>query len=157
MKRIIIGCMFTLLGICSMKAVLPEVTLQDMNGKNVSVSSLAQTGKPIIISFFSTWCQPCMRELAALNEVYADWHDETGVVIYIVSEDQGQDVQKVKPLINGNGWEFKVLLDPNNTLKRAMNVQNLPHLFVIDSKGNIVYQHTKFVNGDEEEIRTYLQ
>ena len=139
-----------------MKAGLPAVTLEDIDGKSVNVASLAQSGKPVIISFFATWCKPCMRELKAIDELYADWQEEYGVTMYIVSTDQAQDIHKVKPLVNGNGWEYKVLLDPNGTLKRAMNVQNIPHLFVIDSKGKIAYNHTGYTEGDEEEIPKYL-
>ena len=137
-------------------AALPEVTLRSMDGKEVNVSTLGVSGKPVIISFFATWCKPCMRELKAIDELYADWQDETGVEMYLVSIDQGQDVQKVAPLVNGYGWDYKVLLDPNGSLKRAMNVQNVPHLFVIDGKGKIVYQHTGYTPGDEEEIRKHL-
>ena len=136
-------------------AALPEVTLKDINGKEVNVADLSRSGKPVIISFFATWCKPCMNELKAIDELYTDWQDETGVEMYIVSIDQGQDIQKVAPLVNGNGWEYKVLLDPNGTLKRAMNVQNVPHLFVIDSKGKTVYNHAGYTPGDEDEIIKY--
>ena len=156
MKRLLfIICLA--LGVMSMEAALPAVSLDDIDGKSVNISSLAQKGKPVIISFFATWCKPCMRELKAINELYPDWQDEYGVTVYIVSTDQAQDIHKVKPLVNGNGWEYKVLLDPNGTLKRAMNVQNIPHLFVIDGKGKIVYNHIGYAEGDEEEIAKYLR
>ena len=138
-------------------AALPEVTLRDMDGKEVNVANLTKSGKPVIISFFATWCKPCMRELKAIDELYADWQDETGVTMYIVSTDQAQDAHKVKPLVNGNGWEYKVLLDPNGTLKRAMNVQSIPHMFIIDSKGKTVYNHVGYTDGDENEIVKYLR
>jgi peroxiredoxin len=128
-----------------------------MDGKEVNVAELGKSGKPLVLSFFATWCKPCMRELKAIDELYPDWQDETGVTMYIVSIDQAQDIQKVAPLVNGNGWEYKVLLDPNGELKRAMNVQNIPHLFVIDSKGKIVYNHTGYTEGDESEIRAFLK
>ena len=156
MKRILFSLFFILIGLHCM-AVLPEVTLHDVDGHEVNVAALSQTGKPIIISFFATWCKPCMRELTAIHEVYADWQDETGVEMYIVSTDQAQDMHKVKPLVDGNGWEYNVLLDPNGTFKRAMSVQSIPHLFVIDRKGKIVYNHVGYSAGDEEEIRTYLR
>lgn len=136
---------------------LPEVVLRDIEGHDVNVAHLVAKGKPVILSFFATWCKPCMRELTALNELYPDWQDETGVEIVLVSIDQAQDALKVKPLVDGNGWEFRVLLDPNGTLKRKMNVQNVPHLFVIDGKGHIIYNHTGYTEGDETEIRKYLR
>ena len=138
-------------------AALPEVTLRDIDGKEVNVADLTKNGKPVIISFFATWCKPCMRELKAIDELYTDWQDETGVTMYIVSIDQAQDIHKVAPLVRGNGWEYKVLLDSNGTLKRAMNVQNVPHLFVVDSKGQTVYNHTGYTEGDENEIVKYLR
>ena len=140
----------------SMIASLPEVRLRDTDGKEVNTAHIAGQGKPVILSFFATWCKPCMRELEAINEVYDQWQEETGVEMYIVSVDQGQDTQKVKPLVNGKGWEYHVLLDPNGTFKRAMNVQNIPHLLVLDSKGTIVYTHTGYTDGDESSVRTYL-
>jgi len=155
MKKWIIGIVALLYGI-SMEAALPEVTLRDTDGKTVNVASLAQTGKPVIIAFFSTWCKPCIQELKAIDEYYADWQEETGVTMYIVSVDQAQDMHKVRPLVDGNGWEYRVLLDPNGTLKRMMNVQTIPHMFVLDSTGKIVYNHSGYTDGDETEIRTYL-
>ena len=156
MKRIGISLILALSALVCY-AALPEVNLRDIDGKTVNVATLSQSGKPVIISFFATWCKPCMRELKAIHELYADWQEETGVEMYIVSTDQAQDSHKVAPLVNGNGWEYHVLLDPNGTLKRAMNVQNIPHLFVIDSKGKTVYNHVGYTTGDEEEIRTYLK
>ena len=157
MKRLIgIGLMM-LVCCLGIEAALPAVTLQDMNGKRVEVGALAQSGKPVVLAFFATWCKPCMRELKAIDDLYAEWQEETGVTVYLVSIDQGQDVQKVKPLVDGNGWEFPVLLDPNGTLKRAMNVQNVPHLFVVNSKGEIVYNHTGYSAGDELELPTYFK
>ena len=156
MKKRIGISLVAALSVLSCFAALPEVTLRSMDGKEVNVSTLGVSGKPVIISFFATWCKPCMREIKAIDELYADWQDETGVEMYLVSIDQGQDVQKVAPLVNGYGWDYKVLLDPNGSLKRAMNVQNVPHLFVINGKGKIVYQHTGYTPGDEEEIRKHL-
>lgn len=62
-------------------AQLPAVTLKTMDGKTISTDTLSNNGKPFIIDFFATWCKPCNRELKAINEVYADWQDETGVKI----------------------------------------------------------------------------
>lgn len=138
-------------------AQLPDVRLQDINGKTIQTGSITNNGKPIIISFWATWCKPCLRELKAIHEVYPDWQDETGVKMIIVSIDQAQDANRVKPMVDGFGWEYEVLLDPNGDFKRAMNVQNVPHVFVLDGKGKIVYNHTGYTDGGEQDIYDALQ
>ena len=150
-----------LLGILAIAAItinaqLPNVKLQDINGNTVQTGEISNDGNPIIISFWATWCKPCIRELKAIHEVYPDWQDETGVRMIIVSIDQAQDANRVKPMVDGFGWEYEVLLDPNGDFKRAMNVQNVPHVFVLDGKGKIVYNHTGYVDGGEQDIREAL-
>ena len=145
-----------LLSALTMTAELPNVRLQDINGNTVHTGAISNNGKPVILSFWATWCKPCLRELKAIHELYPDWQDETGVKMYIVSIDQAQDANKVKPLVDGFGWEYEVLLDPNGDFKRAMNVQNVPHLFILDGKGNIIYNHTGYTDGGEEEIYNIL-
>ena len=87
------------------QAQLPSVQLKDLKGKTVNTATLSNNGKPFIISFFATWCKPCNRELNAIHEVYPDWQDETGVKVIGISIDQAQNINKVKPLVDGNGWE----------------------------------------------------
>lgn len=131
---------------------LPAVTLKDINGKTVQTDKLSNNGKPFIISFFATWCKPCNRELSAINEVYADWQDETGVKVIAVSIDQAQNINKVKPLVDSNGWEYDVLLDPNSDFKRALGIQMIPYVIIVDGNGNIVYKHNGYTEGAENEL-----
>lgn len=139
-------------GALSASAALPSVVLKDMDGKTIDTAELYNDGKPIVISFWATWCKPCLRELNAIKEVYPDWQDETGVKVIAVSIDQAQDAQKVKPLVSRLGWDYDVLLDQNSEFKRQMNVSDPPHVFVIDGQGNVVWNHQGYIEGGEEEI-----
>ena len=133
-------------------AQLPQVLLKDINGKSVSTDTLANADKPFIIDFFATWCKPCNRELDAIAEVYDEWREETGVKIYAVSIDQAQNIQKVKPLVENHGWEYDVLLDPNGDLKRALGIQMIPYVLIVDGNGKIVYKHNGYTDGAETEL-----
>lgn len=154
MKKLIAAMLMLVMtcGITFAQNKLPSLVLKDINGGSVNVAELSNDGKPIIISFFATWCKPCQRELKAIHEVYPDWQDETGVKLVAVSIDQAQDMNKVKPLVDGNGWEYDVLLDPNSDLKRALGINMIPYVLVLDGEGNIVYNHVGYVDGGEEEL-----
>ena len=156
MKKILMIAMMVVAAV-ALHAQLPNVQLKDIDGNTVQTGAISNNGKPIIISFWATHCKPCLRELKAIHEVYPDWQDETGVKMIIVSIDSAQDANKVKPLVDGFGWEYEVLLDPNGDFKRAMNVQNVPHVFVLDGKGKIIYNHAGYVDGGEEDIYEALQ
>ena len=133
-------------------AQLPTVSLKDINGNSVNTAELNNDGKPFIIDFFATWCKPCNRELDAIAEVYDEWREETGVKIFAVSIDVAQNVNKVKPLVDNHGWEYDVLLDPNSDFKRALGIQMIPYVLIVDGKGNIVYKHNGYTDGAEQEL-----
>lgn len=152
MKKITMLIMGALLAIPAAFAELPSVQLKDVNGNTVNTAQLSNDGKPMVISFWATWCKPCKRELKAIQEVYPDWQDETGVKLIAVSIDEAQNIAKVKPFVEGSGWEYEVLLDTNGEFKRQMGVSDVPHAFIVDGQGNVVWNHKGYVDGGEEEI-----
>lgn len=133
-------------------AQLPSVQLKDLEGKTVNTAELSNNGKPFVISFFATWCKPCNRELKAIHEQYTDWQEETGMKVIAVSIDQAQNINKVKPMVDGEGWEYEVLLDPNSEFRRAMGVQMIPHVFIIDGKGKIAESRSGYTDGAESHL-----
>ena len=133
-------------------AQLPSVQLKDLEGKTVNTAELSNNGKPFVISFFATWCKPCNRELKAIHEQCADWQEETGMKVIAVSIDQAQNINKVKPMVDGEGWEYEVLLDPNSEFRRAMGVQMIPHVFIIDGKGKIAESRSGYTDGAESHL-----
>lgn len=130
---------------------LPSVQLKDMEGNSVDTGKLGFEG-PVVISFWATWCAPCKKELNAIDELYADWQEETGVQLIAVSIDDEKTKNSVPLYVNGKGWEYLVLMDTNGDFKRAMGVNNVPHTFLIDKEGNIVYSHNNYAPGDEENL-----
>ena len=93
-----------------------------------------------------------MRELKAIHEEYLDWQEETGVKLVAISIDEGQNADRVKPLVDALGFEYEVLLDPNGDFKRAMNVNIIPHVFIIDGRGRVAYTHSGYSEGGEQEL-----
>lgn len=130
---------------------IPPIEVKTMDGNAFNMSSISNDGKPMIITFWATWCKPCLKEHDAINDVYEDWVDETGVKLYAVSIDNARSSRQVLPLVNGRSWEFDVLLDENGDFKRAMGVNIPPHTFIVDGTGTIVWQHIGYLEGDEVE------
>ena len=153
MKKYILAtviCLLAAFGVA--QAQLPAVTLKTIDGTAVNTQTLSNDGKPFIIDFFATWCKPCNRELSAIAEVYDEWQEETGVKIYAVSIDQAQNINKVKPLVDENEWEYEVLLDSNSDFLKALGGQMIPFVVVVDGNGNIASKHSGYTDGAENEL-----
>jgi len=140
----------------NMEKTIPEMQLKNTVGETINTAQLENDGKPIIISFWATWCTPCKKELNAIHDLYIDWQDETGVRLVAISIDDQRTVSRVVPYIDSKAWEYEVLLDPNGDFKRAMGVNNVPHTFLIDGNGNIVYSHNNYAPGDEYELYDHV-
>ena len=128
---------------------MPKVVVKDLSGKNFNTENIKNDGKPIIVSFWATWCKPCILELSTIHDEFPDWQEETGVKLVAISVDDARTSRKVKPFINGRGWEYDVYIDENADLKRAMHVNAVPHTFVLNAQREVVYEHTSYAPGDE--------
>ncbi len=150
--RLFAIALLILSGSIQTSAQLPGVTVKDLSGRSVQTDTLSNGGRPLIIDFFATWCKPCNRELDAISEVYDEWREETGVRLIAVSIDQAQNVHKVKPLVDNHGWEYDVLIDANGDFKRALGIQMIPYVLIVDGQGNIAYKHNGYTDGAEQEL-----
>ena len=128
---------------------LPDVTIENVQGKPVAVRSLA-AGKPMIIAYWSIACKPCIQELNAINDALADWRAEADVEVVAVSIDDARMKASAKAIATSRGWEFICLFDENQELKRAMNVSLTPQSCVVDGEGNIIYSHSGYTPGSEQ-------
>lgn len=75
---------------------------------------------------------------------------ETGVKIIAISIDDSRSSAKVVTDVKSKNWPFEIYLDENQDLKRALNIINVPHTFLLDGNGNIVWSHNSYAEGDED-------
>jgi len=141
----------------SQNRTLPSVKIKNLKGSLINIQTLENNGKPIVISFWATWCKPCKKELNAIAEVYEEWQDDTGVKLVAISIDDSRSASKVKPYVNSSGWEYEIYLDPNRDLSRSLGVSTVPHTFLLDGDGNIVWEHRGYIEGDEEELLEQIE
>lgn len=132
----------------------PSVQVEDQSGKTIDTRSLIDGKTPFVISFWSTTCKPCIKELDAISEQMIDWLDEADFRVAAVSVDDARSVSRAKSLAAGRGWKSSLILlyDQNQDFKRALNVSNTPQVFIFDKNGKMVYSHTGYVPGGEAEL-----
>ncbi len=154
MKRIVFALALMLTTASLFAQKIPNVQLKSLDQKTVQSKGVIvnEKGGPTLLCFWATWCKPCVKELNIYNDLYPDWAEETGVKIVLVSVDNARSMSRVAPFVSGKAWDFDVYIDSNSDLKRAMNVINVPHTFLLDKDGKVVWQHTSFMDGDEEEV-----
>ena len=128
---------------------IPSVEVQTLEGKRVNIADYGKNGKITVISFWATWCGPCKLELNNISDIYDDWKKDYNVELIAVSIDDSRNTAKVKSFAQAQGWDFEVLLDPNQDLKRAFNFQMPPYTVLTNQEGVIVSTHLGYKNGDE--------
>ena len=129
-----------------------SVNLENLEGMTLNPADLVGKGNPTIICFWATWCSPCKRELNNYMDYYTDWQEETGAEIIAVSIDDSRSMSRVAPFVLSSGWEYEILLDPGRDFARAMQVINVPHTFLVNGEGDVVWTHNNYAEGDEEEL-----
>lgn len=127
---------------------LPDVKVENDAGKMISTRSLV--GKPMIISYWSLACKPCIQELNAMNDALEEWREEADFEVVAVSVDDVRLKARAKAKATSMGWDFICLFDANQAMKRAMNVSLTPQSFVVDAEGNIVFSHSGYTPGSEQ-------
>ncbi|WP_309640094.1 TlpA disulfide reductase family protein [Flavobacterium sp.] len=131
---------------------VPNLSLVNLEGKSVSLKNdYAEKDKLYIFSFWATWCTPCISELDELNDVQEEWKKSVNFEVIAVATDDSRTQKRVKPLINGKGWDYHVLLDTNQDFKRAMSIVNIPYTIVVKN-GAIVHIQNGYVPGNEKEL-----
>ena len=136
---------------------LPSVNVKTLDGQTTNITSVCGENDFTIISFWATWCSPCKRELDAVADLYPDWQAEYNVNLVAVTIDNARNLGKVGPMVETKGWDYTILSDANEELKRAMNVQSVPHTFLVDKGCNIVWTHTGYSPGDEYDLEDVIK
>jgi cytochrome c biogenesis protein CcmG/thiol:disulfide interchange protein DsbE len=136
---------------------LPDIKIRTLAGEEFRFNSLGKMNDTVlIVSLWATWCVPCIQELEAISDQYDEIQKETPFRLIAVSIDDSRTTSRVKPFVTGKGWPFEIYLDVNSDLKRALNINDVPHVLVIKN-GKIVYQHNGYVAGNEEELFDFLK
>ncbi len=136
---------------------LPSVQVKTLAGEQVDIQDYAKNGKITVLSFWATWCSPCKRELDAIAEVYEDWQEEYNMELLAITIDNARALPKVNSIVGTKGWDYTILSDVKEDLKRALNFQTVPMTFLVDQEGNIVYTHTGYNPGDEYELEDEIK
>ena len=156
MKKYIVLALFVVNLAFSQKE-LPNLSLKDINNENFNLKeSFNEKDKLYVFSFWASWCSPCINELDELNDIQAEWKKTVNFEIIAVSTDDSRTQKRVKPLVNGKGWEYKVLLDVNQDFKRALSIVNIPYTIVVKN-GLSVHIQNGYVPGIEEELFAKLK
>ena len=136
--------------------VLPDFTLETIDGERFSLSDHLGD-KVIVMSFWATWCNPCMAELPHLDEIYQEEKDK-GLLIVAVAMDEPGTVAEVAPTAARLGLTMPVVLDTDQRAVRLYNrSRDAPRTVVIDRQGTVVRSSTGYNPGDEEKLRTEVQ
>ena len=139
---------------------LPIYKLKSLDGTMVSTENLAAKDEVLVISLWATWCVPCINELDAIQENYADWQEETSFKLVAISIDNARTSSRVKPLVNGKEWDYEILLDTNQDFKRAVNANTVPHVLIVKNN-KILYSHSGYTPGSEidlyEKVKEFAQ
>ena len=132
----------------------PNFKLIDLDGKYIELNKETGNG-PILLSFWATWCKPCLEEMAEYNKIHDQYKDK-GFTLLAISTDTEKSIAKVKPYIKSKGYNFTVLLDTNNEAARKYYAQQMPYTVLLDKNGNIVYTHLGYMKGDEQKVEKLI-
>ena len=152
LKKIFLVSFFCLITIdLAAQNSIPDIHLKTINGVKIQPSSILNDKEFSIISFWATWCIPCINELDAINELYPSWNKNYSINVFAISTDDSRSRKRVRPLISGKNWAFEVYLDENQEFKRSLNISGIPHT-IVTYGSKIIHRRIGYSPGEEKDL-----
>ena len=124
---------------------------QDIDGRTISLSSYLRKDV-VLLTFCSTWCEPCVAEFPHLRRIY-EQNRENGFVILAISLDGPETVANVPGFARRNHLLFPMVIDADSNIATLYNPKKTAPLgILIDRAGTIVAIHEGYTPGDEEQL-----
>ena len=130
---------------------VPNVELRTVGGKSLKSIDILNNEGFSIISFWATWCIPCINELDAINDLYDSWNEKYNIKVVAVSTDDARSKKRVRPMVSGKNWAFDVYVDTNQEFKRSLNVSGIPHTIVVYGS-KIIHRRIGYTPGEEKDL-----
>ena len=139
----------------------PTFFVRDLAEKNFFLGDTLKLGRPIVLSFFATWCGPCRVEMPVLDTLSQSYSDINFYLVDVSGLTQGkakmkEDPEKVKMMVDKRGVSLQVLMDKYGKVAEKYEVKSLSRLVVIDQKSKVYYIHTGYAHGDEKKLKEVL-
>jgi thiol-disulfide isomerase/thioredoxin len=128
-----------------------DFTLKDLNGSSVKLSDLK--GSVVIVDFWASWCDPCKKELPALDALAAKYPKL--IVVGVNVDKKRENAEKTLKLLSIS--KVRVVLDPDGATPSQYDLPKMPSSFVIDAKGIVRGVHAGYEDGDEHKVESEIQ
>ena len=141
--------------------IAPTFYLNTLDGKRFYLSKTLEKKKPIVLSFFATWCEPCKKEMPVLETLSKEFEETDFYLVNVSNLVQGgkklkEDPKLVQRLVDGLKLTMTVLMDKYALVAKKYEAMVLPRLAIIAPDGKVSYLHTGYEYGDEKEIVNIL-
>jgi cytochrome c biogenesis protein CcmG, thiol:disulfide interchange protein DsbE len=110
----------------------PEFKLTDLSGSQVSIRDFK--GKVVLLNFWATWCEPCVAEMPALEQLYNRLKSEGFVVVAVGTDDT---LDNIKDFQAKYSLDFPILFDAGGDIKTKFKVTGVPETFLLDREGRL--------------------
>ncbi len=113
-------------------------TLKNLQGEDVTLDSVLQSKKLVLLNFWATWCGYCVEEMPDLVRLQNDFGGKGFTVLAI---DMGESAEQVASFVQANGLNFPVVLDPELTTGQTYGIVGIPVSILLDSTGKVLGQY----------------
>ncbi|OIP33398.1 MAG: hypothetical protein AUK47_19050 [Deltaproteobacteria bacterium CG2_30_63_29] len=114
-------------------------------------------GKVVVMSFWASWCAPCLQELPHLDRMATDYAEQ-GLIVLAVNTDGPETLSGVRSIVNRKKWTMPVLLDSEGAIANLYNPRGTnPFIVFVDRNGQIVSSHEGYAPGDEAEHEALIK
>ncbi len=111
----------------------PDFTLNDTTEQPWSLSGLK--GKVVFVNFWATWCPPCREEMPSMEKLRKKMASEQFQMLAVLYDD---DPGEAAAFVNGYGYKFPILIDPDGKMAKTFGLTGIPETFVINTEGVVV-------------------